>query len=115
MTMNHHSSNTTEIEEIEFAAAYGTAVVMTGTSRSAVRNHQPETLAGSSGTLPSRLDIAIDRHLGGTHSFPPNDTALNPVQQAARQSIPLAAANDVGKRRGKRPPLSDLNRRRKAA
>lgn len=119
MTMNRHSLNTTDSEEIEFSAAYGSAILMTGTCRPAIRSRHPETLEGGSGSLATRPNIApgTDRHLGGPHFFQPDDKAHNPVRLAMRRSIPLAAANDTGKRhQGKRPQLrGDLNRRRKAA
>jgi hypothetical protein len=93
--MTLHSSTTSETDDIEFSAAYGTAVVMTGARRPAIRNHQAGALEGSSGTLITRP---------------------NSVQQTARLSTPLAAANDAGKRHGKRSLLrSELNGRRKAA
>lgn len=116
--MNYHSSTTSETEDIELAAAYGTAVVMPGTRRPAYRNHQPGALEGGSGTLIDTLNTATgaDRHVQGPYSFQPHDTLPNPVQRTARQSTPLAAANDVGKRQGKRSLLrSEQDGRRKAA
>lgn len=44
MTMTHDSSNTTQTEALEFTAAYGTAVAITGTRQPAIRNQQPAAL-----------------------------------------------------------------------
>jgi len=45
MTMTHNSSSISDIDEIEFTAAYGTAIAMTGKRQPAACSHQPETLA----------------------------------------------------------------------
>lgn len=116
--MNHSSSNTTETEEIEFAAAYGTAVAMIGKRQRTIRNHQPETLERSSGSVTGRLNVAngTDRHLGGPHSSQPDDKAVNPVQTRARQSIRVTVVPGSGKGRRNRPqPSSNVNHGRKAA
>ena len=42
--MTQNSSNTTGTEDIEFTAAYGTAVAMTGKRQPAIRSHQPEAV-----------------------------------------------------------------------
>jgi hypothetical protein len=42
--MTHHASNTSETNEIEFTAAYGTAVAMIGARRPTLRGHRQEAL-----------------------------------------------------------------------
>lgn len=116
--MNLHSSTTSETDDIEFSAAYGTTVVMTGARRTAIRNHHLRALEGGSGTLTNRLNTATgtDRHVRDPYFPQPHNTVPNPVQRTAPQSTPLAAANDVGKRQGKRSLLrGEQNGRRKAA
>ena len=116
--MTHISLNSSETDDIEFTAAYGTAVVMTGTRRPTTRSRQPETLEGGSGNVTSRLSTAtgVGQDLRGADSFQPDNQGLNPIPSPARQAMPLAAANDARKSRGNRPLLrSDMNRRRKAA
>ena len=46
--MTHNVSTMSETEEIEFTAAYGTAVAITGKRQPAIRSHQQEAL----GMLP---------------------------------------------------------------
>lgn len=116
--MNHSSSITTETEEIEFAAAYGTAVAMIDKRHRTIPNHQSETLERRTGNVTGRLSVAngTDRHLGGPHSSQPDDTAVNPVPPRGRQSKVLTAVPGVGKGRRNRPqPGSDVNHGRKAA
>jgi hypothetical protein len=118
MTMTHNVSNTTKTEDIEFTAAYGTAVVMTGRRQMTIRRHQQERAVEANGNVSRHPNTATatGRHLGGPQSFQPDDKALNPVEPPARQSIRLAAAPDAGKGRANRRALhSDMDRRRKAA
>jgi hypothetical protein len=118
MTMTHNSLNSTETDDIEFTAAYGTAVVMTGTRRATIRSHQPDTLEESSGNMTSQLDIAMvsNQNLGRPHPCPPDDESLKPAPAPVRRLARLAAAPGAGKGRSsqlQRP--GDMNRRRKAA
>ncbi|MGB7991711.1 MAG: hypothetical protein WCF44_20085 [Candidatus Methylophosphatis roskildensis] len=43
--MTHNPSSISEIDEIEFTAAYGTAVAVEGRRQPAIRGHQPVALA----------------------------------------------------------------------
>lgn len=42
--MTHNASTMSETEEIEFTAAYGTAVALTGKRQPAIRSHPQESL-----------------------------------------------------------------------
>jgi hypothetical protein len=44
ITMTHHSSTTSETDEIEFTASYGTTVAIAGKRQSAIRSDQAAAL-----------------------------------------------------------------------
>ena len=116
--MTRNLSNTTRTEDIEFTAAYGTAVAMTGRRQMTIRRHQQERAVEANGNVSSHPNTATatGRHLGGPQSLQPDDKALNPVRPPARQSIRRSSARDAGRGRANRRPLHrDTNLHRKAA
>lgn len=56
--MTHNSSNTIETDEIEFTAAYGTAIATTRTRQTDIRSHQQEPHPEAGGNLTSDVDDA---------------------------------------------------------
>ena len=56
MTMTHNSSNTIETDEIEFTAAYGTAIATTRTRQTDIRSHQQEPHPQADGNVTSDVD-----------------------------------------------------------
>lgn len=113
--MKPSTSTIGEIEEIEFAAAYGTAVAMMDKRQRAIGNHQTQSL--ERGSVTGRLDVAAgtDHLLGSPRASQPDDKVIR-AQPPARRSIRLTAVPDAAKGRRHRPqPRSDINRGRKAA
>ena len=114
--MKPSTSTIGDIEEIEFATAYGTAVAMIGKHQRAIGNHQTQSL--ERGSVTGRLDVAAgtDHLLGSPRASQPDDKAVSRAQPPARRSIRLTAVPDAAKGRRHRPqPRSDINRGRKAA
>ncbi|MBK7664816.1 MAG: hypothetical protein IPJ21_14980 [Sterolibacteriaceae bacterium] len=114
--MKPSTSTIGEIEEIEFAAAYGTAVAMIDKRQRTIGNHQTQSL--ERGSVTGRLDVAAgtDHLLGSPRASQPDDKAVSRAQPPARRSIRLTAVPDAAEGRRHRPqPRGDTNRGRKAA
>lgn len=56
--MTHNSSNTTDTDEIEFSAGYGTTVSTTGAQSRGTRGHEPKTHSESSDKVINDVDVA---------------------------------------------------------
>lgn len=56
--MTNSSSNTSDADEVEVTAGYGTAVSTTGTHSRGTRGHEPKTHAESGDTVANDADIA---------------------------------------------------------
>lgn len=56
--MTHNSLNTTDTDEIEFTAGYGTTVSTTGAHLRGTRGHEPKTHAGSGDKVTNNVDVA---------------------------------------------------------
>lgn len=124
--MTYNSTTTTDTDEIEFTAAYGTAVAIMGTRQRDIRSHQQEAVGETSGDDASRGNIATanDQHWAGlnTSSIKTKRSARSTHARASgsvSQPRPKQGTSEVT---GRRPanddslqPRSDMKRRRKSA
>ena len=55
--MTHNSMNITETEDIEFTAAYGTAVAISAKRHPAIGRHDQEAAGETSGDVATRANI----------------------------------------------------------